>query len=246
MCLSFSVCWYSILSFQYFRSRRETVERHCIYVMASRASGEEESIVPLICCSQPTSRSIRRRMKKLKFRGIGSRYLLLLLAWIFLIKFSLNTQVLRKPLDQVVDHAANKSHQLIGVYSLSVLSLASIVSIPAASLLAEVVLGRYKMVKYCLKAIWLFSIGNCIISLIAYSTQLVESKVNTIQLYLTQLPSLCIFGAFLVSAMPLGIDQLIYGSGANISAFLLWEVWVTYCGLITPYITANVISRSLS
>jgi peptide/histidine transporter 3/4 len=49
-----------------------------------------------------------------------------------------------------------------------------------------------------------------------------------------------LLGAFIASAIPLGIDQVTSGSNTNISAFVTWLGWASFCGFSIPGITGSV------
>ena len=118
-----------------------------------------------------------------------------------------------------------------------VISSVSFISIPIASLLAEVVIGRYKLVSYTLKGIWLLSIVGNVLTLCGKT--LPDSMQYNIHLIILLLQYV-LLGAHSSSAIPLGIDQISSGSDANISAFILWLVWTFFSGLVVPSIVASV------
>ena len=100
-----------------------------------------------------------------------------------------------------------------------------VVFLPVSSLLAEVVISRYKLVRYSLRVMWFLSIVSCALTITGYSLTTATSTLSTFRLFLMLLPVAILFGAFLASVIPLGIDQIITGSNNNISAFIQWMLW---------------------
>ena len=121
-----------------------------------------------------------------------------------------------------------------------VISSVTVITIPIASLLAEVVIGRYKLVIYTLKGIWLLSIVGNVLTLCGKTLPVADSMQYNIHLIILLLQYM-LMGAHLSSAIPLGIDQISSGSDANISAFIVWLVWTIFSGLVVPSIVAPVL-----
>ena len=99
--------------------------------------------------------------RKWPFRSIGSRSLLLVLTWQFIIQCLLSTT--RNRMHYLISDGAKdlrwiKGETLLGVATLSI-------SCPIASILAEVAFGRYKLVSFSLKAMWTISVFTCIVSI---------------------------------------------------------------------------------
>ena len=116
----------------------------------------------------------------------------------------------------------------------------SCVLVPVVSLLAEVVIGRYRLVSYSLKTMWLLSIVASVLSVCEETLPMAKTKLFTFHLIVVVTPYI-ILGAFLASAVPLGIDQIIGGSAANISAFLQWLGWTFSCGRTTAIIMGYIL-----
>ena len=119
---------------------------------------------------------------------------------------------------------------LIGIAALCI-------SLPILTLLAEVVIGRYKLVSCSLKAMWLLSVVASIISI--FKENLSET-LYTIQLFLLLVPQYFILGAFVASTIPLGLDQINGCSDRNICAFIQWSLWAYFSGeAISTIIDSN-------
>ena len=211
-------------------------------------AGEDSTI---LCSVNESSEKVEndkhngKQRRKWKFRSIGSSRVLLILIWYFIICCSLELTLHQMQYFQSLENQDNESIPLWMVKSLRLLCMATLsISCPVASLLAEVVMSRYKLVSYCLKAIWLLSVVSAIVSICEDS--LPKHGLYTITLFVIVIPQYLILGAFLASAVPLGIDQITGGSNNNISAFIQWFVWVHFCGLAAPLIVGSVLYSIIS
>ena len=81
------------------------------------------------------------------------------------------------------------------------------VSIPVVSLLADMAVGKYKVVSHCLRAVWLLSTLSAIVSVCEKSLPLTNTTIHYTQLILV-LPQYVLLGAFIAAAVLLGIDQI--------------------------------------
>ncbi|CAI8032592.1 hypothetical protein GBAR_LOCUS18423 [Geodia barretti] len=77
---------------------------------------------------------------------------------------------------------------------------------PIVSIIGEVAIGRYKLVSYCLKTMWCMYILALVLSLCEESLPVRKTTIHVIQVLIAVL-QFSIQGAFLASAVPLGIDQ---------------------------------------
>ena len=201
------------------------------------SAGEEESITVLHESSGPSENNTltepvsrvrdkhtSRQWRRCKFRGIGSSSVLLIIIWLFLISISLST-IIRFQYYLTPDDTGE-----IGAGCLS----SVVVFLPVSSLLAEVVISRYKLVRYSLRAIWFLSIVNCALTITGYSVPTATSTLFFTPLIVTFILLATLFGAFIATIIPLAIDQIITGSSDNISAFIQWMLWSSAVGLKFP------------
>ena len=107
------------------------------------------------------------------------------------------------------------------------------VSIPVVSLLADMAVGKYKVVSHCLRAVWLLSTLSAIVSVCEKSLPLTNTTIHYTQLILV-LPQYVLLGAFIATAVPLGIDQIHSASVSNISALIQWLLWTYFSGIALP------------
>ena len=173
--------------------------------------------------------------RKWQFRSIGSRSILLTLIWQLLITSSIGiTWRKLQAYSSTLKTDETESYSLV-LPVLGILVLCCSI-LPISSLLAEVAIGRYKLISYCLKLMRLLYIVSAVISVWE------ESPVTLyfFQLFLI-LPQFLLLGAFLASAVPLGIDQIVSGTNTNISAFIQWLSWAFYSGFAISDIIGSVL-----
>jgi peptide/histidine transporter 3/4 len=179
-----------------------------------------------------------RQRRKWRLRGIGSSSLLLILTWGFIISCSINFT--QETFDVYYQVEKERTVPLWVVEAnIVVISSLSCITIPIVSLIAEVAIGRYKLVSYSLKAMWFISIVGSVITICGETLPATKALVFIAKLFLL-VPQYMLLGAFIASAIPLGIDQVTSGSNTNISAFVTWLGWGSFCGFSIPGITGSV------
>ena len=114
------------------------------------------------------------------------------------------------------------------------------ISYPIASLLAEAFIGRYKLVSYTLRVLWLLFIAGSVISVCEYCLLIPSSASYMIIHYLVSIPVSALNGAFTAVVISLAIDQISDGSSANISALVVWFIWALFSGVGCSYIIVPV------
>ena len=214
--------------------------------MATRAGAEESIITLRESCNETLTESvpratnsggikyIRRQRRKWQCRSIGSSSLLLILTWQLIIQCSINITVYRILREDSSLSSWLSGKTLIGIATLSI-------SCPIASLLAEVLISRYKLVSCSLKAIWLLCIADCVISLCGGSLPVAKTTLFIIKISLFLIPQFSFLGVFVATAVPLAMDQINGGSNANISAFLQWFGWAFLSGIAIAYMLGSLI-----
>ena len=103
------------------------------------------------------------------------------------------------------------------------LTAVALVFVPLAGLVADVYVGRYKVVKYSMRAIWLGLIGHTIMTIPSISS------LTSFCIDLIFLPFI-VFGmtGFFANIVQLSMDQFHDASSCDIKAFLYLYYW-TYC-----------------
>ena len=224
--------------------------------MATSTAGAEESLITLTdTCSEMDNtltqsapgvqenyrcQKRHRRITKIRkwpFRSIGSSSLLLILTWLFIIQCSLYTTLNRVQYTVSTHDASNSTwisgETLVGVAMLSI-------SCPIASILAEVAIGRYRLASLSLKAMWILSFAGSVISVCEKILQLTRTNIIIIQFILLLIPQYLLLGVFIITAIPLALDQINGGSNANISAFIQWLNWTFFSGIAFQNILSSV------
>ena len=226
-------------------SRRQNFEESIIMMRESCSSVGNTSTGTLATGVQERSRCVVRHANRWRRRrNFGASNILLIITWEFIVRCSLGLtmhklqyfapNLEKEEEDGSVSLWMVKGDTLLGIATLSI-------SCPIASLLAEVVIGRYKLVSYSLKAMWLLSIICCVLSVCQESLPVNNTTLYKIQLDVLVIPQYLILGAFLVSAVPLALDQITGGLNTNISAFILWFNWAFFSGLAAPRIVGSLL-----
>ena len=185
-------------------------------------------------------RHTNRRRRKWRPRTVGSCSLLLILVWGFIITSSI--YFTQETFDVDIYYTLGEETpvslwvveaNLLGISSLSCITL------PIVSLLAEVAIGRYKLVSYSLKVLWFISVLSSVVTICGETFSAVKTIAYITKLFLL-VPQYMLLGAFIASAVPLGIDQITSGSNTNISAFIQWLGWSSFCGFAIPGFMGSV------
>ncbi len=121
-----------------------------------------------------------------------------------------------------------------------------LIIVPLIGWLGDIYLGRYRVIKYCMRILW--------ISLITYNIVItfveVYSIVLTVFLQLITAIGAVAVALIILSVFQLGIDQLTDASSSHIITFIQWEVWTYFfadsiywlstsctCGVYTQYLS---------
>ena len=104
-----------------------------------------------------------RRRRRWPFRSSGSSNTIIILAWMFIMCCS----------QELTDFYSRSRKQTSSISSARFILYYAMFSIscPIASLLAEVVVGRYKFISYTLRAQWLLSVVGSVITVGEYYLQ---------------------------------------------------------------------------
>ena len=199
------------------------------------SSTDEEGIKLIHSCTsdstydsqQETSCQVTSKARHWKwpFRSIGSCRLAIILAWGFIIDCSLRL-ALQYPHLELENNKEENSYSPWFVYWKDVaINMTIAISCPITGLIAEVIVGRYKLISLSLKVLWLLSIAGCVLSICEYCLLKAHDTIFTIQFFLLVVPGYVLKGAFLANAIPLGIDQITDGANTNICSFIVWFVW---------------------
>ena len=109
-------------------------------------------------------------------------------------------------------------------------------TMPFAGWLADIYIGRYRVIRWSIFIMWFAALLGAMSSVIS---NLVESY-NTIQTYIIEIMPMVMsfgFGGFQANAVLFGIDQLYDASTDEIIVFIRLYVWTYFCGAIILYFT---------
>jgi hypothetical protein len=168
--------------------------------MATTANAEEGISLMQSCNADNTDEeinSVRRsqvtHQKRFKmrwsFRSISSSTLLIILAWGFLVHCSIafTTYKIKSSFRKVEGDVLLWVKEWRNVIYLLILSIA----FPMAILLAEVVIGRYKLTKYTLWLLWMFSIVGAVLSLCESYLSISSNMQYNLQIFSSGSTHLC-------------------------------------------------------
>ena len=173
------------------------------------------------------ARLTNRPRRKWTLRTPGSRKILLILAWLFVVIFS---KYVNENMDPLLYYGKGTISLWLEEFNEVVRSVAFVISCPVANLLAEVVVGRYKFISFLLKALWFLRIVGLGISVFEYCLHTGSVTSYMIGYYIFDIPTASLNGAFVAVTIPLGLDQIAGASTTSIIAYVVWYLWVIFCG----------------
>ena len=103
-------------------------------------------------------------------------------------------------------------------------------TLPLAGWLADVYIGRYKVIRW---SIWIMWIGSMLATASSVVAQLVENynKINIIISFVVVLAIATRLRGYQANIIQLGLDQLQDASTTEITAFIRWYVWTVFSSL---------------
>ena len=126
----------------------------------------------------------------------------------------------------------------IGGYNLEIVNgVVSAVLLVFAGWLADVYVGRYKVMKVSTWVMWLRSVGGTVLLMIY-----LLSPHDALKYISVTIAYACTTIGLLglnVNAIPFGTDQMLGASSEKISAFIHWFVWAMYTGIASGYFVVN-------
>ena len=161
---------------------------------------------------------IKRYLKpSYKLRKVKNKGALLVLVWTFLLaSVYYNLFALIIPL--IEDHN-------LKIISSTISTVVSLM-LPVSGWLADVYLGRYKVIKWSILTMWIASIV-LVASFIMAQQLHYDDKPFTLALFI---PLGIGYGGFQANVVQFGIDQLIDASTTEITSFIAWFVWAFVSG----------------
>ena len=95
----------------------------------------------------------------------------------------------------------------------------------ASGLLGDVVLGRYKMIKYGLLILWVSTVVHSIADVVVHIAKVNDSRAWSLVSSLFVVFGAIGCGGFLVNSMNFGIDQLMDAPSWKVSSYISWYCW---------------------
>ena len=161
-----------------------------------------------------------------KTRLFRNKAALMILQWVFTASLNVMTAT-----------------QIIGPDNTKYLAGALALSAPIA-LVADIYLGRYKIIQYCIRLLWIAVIAsNTIIALQYYAVK--NAATYSI---LTVFTTIGVAGSagIIVNSLHFGIDQLTDASSSEITSYISWYTWNFMLGCTTGVIFTNCLTHYIS
>ena len=175
-----------------------------------------------------TSKPLHRRCKPTciyKLRKVKNRGALLVLVWNFLIMTLFY---------YIMVHSNHDIQHYITVG----------ITLPIAGWLADVYLGRYKVIQWSIWIMWIGSMLNTINSVVA---ELVSGYETLTKRWIIERALQAIaaigYGGYQANIIQFGIDQLHDASTEEIQAFISWYVWTYFSGGIVIEIATSCLQK---
>ena len=160
-----------------------------------------------------------------KARLFRNKAALMILQWVFTASLNLIISV------QIID----KYQQIVGG--------AVALSAPIA-LVADIYLGRYKVIKYSMRLLWIAVIAsNTIIALQYYVVK--NAATSSILTFFTTF-GVAGSAGIIVNSLQFGIDQLTDASSSEITSYISWYAWNTMLASTTGAIITECLTRYIS
>ena len=161
-----------------------------------------------------------------KTRLFRNKAALMILQWIFTASLNLFIAV-----------------QIFDTYNIIYLAGALALSAPIA-LVADIYLGRYKVIQYSMRLLWIAVIAsNTIIALQYY---LVKNAATSSILTVFTTIGFAGSAGILVNSLQFGIDQLTDASSSEITSYISWYTWNVMLASTTGAILTNCLTHYIS
>lgn len=171
-------------------------------------STQQDHRIPIQCLS---GRQVCSRRRRLRSKGA-----VLVIVWTGIVNAAFISTI------HITEHNLSKRvGDTNGLLSLGLSVTISALSSPIAGWVADVYIGRSKMIR---SSIWLMWLGSGVMVI----SQLRESPLFNLIKVIAECLVSAGFGAYLAIALPFGLDQMLGASGEEISAFIHWCVWGTF------------------
>ena len=174
--------------------------------------------------SNIATNSLRNRacIHSYKMRRFRNKAALMILQWVFTA--SLNLFI---------------TYSLVDTYNEIYLGGAIALSAPIA-LVADIYLGRYKVIQYGMRLLWVTVIASNII--IALQYYVVKNAATSSILRVFTTIGVAGSAGIIVNSIQFGIDQLTDASSSEITSYISWYTWITMLATTTSTIFTNCLT----
>ncbi len=161
--------------------------------------------------------------KRYQMRKIKSKGAMLVLAWVFLVCSAFTTAFWIST--EHVQPTAILRSQPAAIVILSV-------SCPFAGWLADIYLGRYRVMRLGLWLMWIGVVVGVLTMAVQYNVCESDARhpVLGVGITVTVIMVTAGFACVMVNSVQFGMDQMPDASGEQISAFIHWYVWAVFAG----------------
>ena len=208
--------------------------------MALSDEGSVHEILPILKRSTDLEFSIR--VPHYRFKIFKSKGAILTLLWMFcgffVFLFITESNDGHKVLLSVHTTRTGLQNPLV-IFSMCMLLY------PVLGWLADVKCGRYFMVKWGLRVMWMVSFIFCVASVLLDHFQL-SSSSKIIVIAVIYVPLTLGLGAVIANILPLGVDQLADASSTEIVSFFNWSAWLWFLEGIFIGVSQSCLCSSLS
>ena len=161
-----------------------------------------------------------------KTKFFRNKAALMILQWVFTASLNVMTAI-----------------QVIDTYNTKYLAGALALSAPIA-LVADIYLGRYKVIQYSMRLLWIAVIANN--TIIALQYYVVKNAATSSILTVFTAIGVSASAGIIVNSLQFGIDQLTDASSSEITSYISWYTWNFMLGCTTGVILSNCLTHYTS
>ena len=174
-----------------------------------------------------------------KTRLFRNKAALMILQWVFTASLNVMTAI------QIIDNYNTKylagAATALSATALSATALSALALSAPIALVADIYLGRYKVIQYSMRLLWIAVIAsNTIIALQYYAVK--NAATSTILIVFTTI-GVAGSAGIICNSLQFGIDQLTDASSSEITSYISWYTWNFMLASTTSVIFTNCLTR---